>query len=1446
MRNFFILVALICGLSLPAQNSKIEITDVTPTPFFPKVEYGESLKQIAKLSIENKSIKTPVKLNIEVDGSKTYQQDLGDLAKGTSVHDVMIADINKATQITLELLNSRGKIVAQKKLTWQPQKKWKVYYAAVSHQDLGFITYYQNIRKAVREAGIDTALEFCKQTDSWNENDQFRWNIETSEPLIRWISKQTPEKIKEFERRVNEGRIGFSANHNTISSQMVGYEMLARSFYTPNRYVIDKLDVAPSKLALINDVTGITRSWPLYLKEADISYFMHGSNHPNCLYDMFDKPAFKWLSPDGDTENVPLARTDSYYSPNKVTTWDMEGVSYLIDRHVELDWKFDCILAYDSHDFSVPTLDNAKNIKEWNAKYEYPKFRTSLVSSYFEDLESQLKPGMIEEVAKDAPDSWNDQEIIDADLLAKARRANYAIPTTEKLATIAMNTSGGYPEKDIFQAYNRIVMYHEHTNGCYDGGNHKYYETENEMHETLVDEAIAYNEDALNVSLEKIGGQIQTKSNAIVVYNGLNWKRGEVVYLNENEIPYVHFNIIDPNTKKPLTHQKLTDGRIAFYAQNIPAMGYQTYAIKETKKPTYNSSTLSDANSIANDFYELTLDRGKNIISDVIDKELNKNIIDKSSPYALGEYIHYDHFSKEWKETDFTNIKLYKGPVMDEIHISQSAYLTGKVELIVYVHHKVKKLDFDLEVEKLSNGEALISGWNRYLKEAAFCAIPVKVPNYQHHHELAGAVTQPGNKDLQFESAESSFYAIQHFADASNDEFGVTLSTVETNLVNYGHPRPVYWNNDGRRPKEDVVKPENSNMFLFLMNNFFQTNVQVDQPGIKNYTFSINSHAGNWQKGKAYNFGWESSHPIIPQYIEKNKKGQNAPKRSYLGTDTKNVVCTTLKKAEANGDGFIIRFFELEGKTSKVNVKLNLDATITKAYILNLVEKDKTEIPVTNNEITFEINGHGIQTIRLLSEPNISQIVPTVQAEAVSNEAVRITWNNEGSTNTHSHYNVYRSLNALCEPNALNFIGTSETTEYLDKTELNYGGWGHKRVEPNTTYYYRVQPVDKANNRGNTSQAVKCTTLKSDEKNAKPNKVQGVYTAHVSSLAPEDYVNLWFYTNFENDVDKYLIHRSENANFTPSKENLLDELIPSKDSITFHKTYSTAELNRQMYADSTAKVNQPYYYKVAAVDNAGNIGDYSDAATITMEKIPVEISHEYLSPNTFETFRPKTVVTITCAKPGLEMYYTLETRTISSEAKKYTGPFEIKERSVINVEVYKTNTKDMVYRYRRFVDVNQNISQSDYNNYFNSLKATDGSYYSGWVSKQYGGGTKEKPEDIWLAFNLSEEKTVGGMIIIADRGDIFPIHDTFKLYARNGEKLSEIEFKSTPDEKIRNTFHVKFNTPVSADGIKILFEKDSLPTIGNPEQDALVRLNEVTLLDDNNQSIRRTDLLPIE
>ena len=236
------------------------------------------------------------------------------------------------------------------------------------------------------------------------------------------------------------------------------------------------------------------------------------------------------------------------------------------------------------------------------------------------------------------------------------------------------------------------------------------------------------------------------------------------------------------------------------------------------------------------------------------------------------------------------------------------------------------------------------------------------------------------------------------------------------------------------------------------------------------------------------------SSDFIAISLQKNKKGVLESERSFLSVDKDNVICSTLKKAESNGDGYVLRFFELEGKKSKVKMKLDLNQKISKAFAVSLIENDLEELTVNdNNEVAFEINGHGIKTIRVLSNPSEIVAVNDLKAIPVSNGEITVKWVSDNSTNL-SHYNVYRSLNADFIPNRLSFIGTSEGTSYFDQTELNYGGWGHKRLDPNTTYFYRVAPVDMFNNEGSLSkESVKCTTLSSSVADAKPLKVEGLY-----------------------------------------------------------------------------------------------------------------------------------------------------------------------------------------------------------------------------------------------------------------------------------------------------------------------------------------------------------------
>ena len=97
--------------------------------------------------------------------------------------------------------------VDKRKLLWQPQKKWSIYCVAYSHHDLGFGDYPHRLRTTIRHANITRPLQFCRDSDAWDEDSKFRFMIETSEPITSFLGSQPPDVAEDLARRLRKGRI---------------------------------------------------------------------------------------------------------------------------------------------------------------------------------------------------------------------------------------------------------------------------------------------------------------------------------------------------------------------------------------------------------------------------------------------------------------------------------------------------------------------------------------------------------------------------------------------------------------------------------------------------------------------------------------------------------------------------------------------------------------------------------------------------------------------------------------------------------------------------------------------------------------------------------------------------------------------------------------------------------------------------------------------------------------------------------------------------------------------------------------------------------------------------------------------------------------------------------------------------------------------------------------
>jgi hypothetical protein len=1370
----------------------LTIQRIEPTPLFPEPGPNAPLRQRALLDLENPGPPLAARARITL-GTTTATVDLGELRSGKSTNAVLVPDIAAPAPLTVELLSTAGDtVLARREVAWQPQKKWKIYCVSYSHHDLGFGDYPHRLRTDIRHANIERPLQFCTETDGWDDDSKFRYVIETSEPITSFLGSHSGADAAELTRRIREGRIQIGAVHNTANTEQMSQELMARLFYLTGRHTPDLLGVAPSKTAQIDDVIGLT--WPLatYCYEAGVPYFFHGHNGVGqCLQPASAEPVFYWQGPDGRSK--VLVRSIDYggYAGDNLGDGSEKHIQSLITR-LGGNWPYDTLLCQDGTDFQLITLDNAQKIRSWNSRYAYPRLVYATMTMFFEEIMRQADPAKIKTFAKDSNNQWADQDATDAWLLALARRQGEAIPTAEKFSSIAATLAGGgYPWTEIYQAYHRLLQFHEHTDAidfinC-DAERMRQYETELEENREMVIESKELSDRACGSALGKLTAMITTRADRnIIVFNPLARARTDLVRLAaaDDRSP---FQLRDATTGKDVPHQTLSDGTVVFVAGDVPSLGYKAFSLLPGSAPrsSRRKEALTDESQIANrksqmaqslltsaatrlenSFYCILFDEASGAITSIRDKLLDIELVDQSAPHKFNEYLYERYESPQartskWYRVQSAQMSVTNGPVADIATIQASAVGAEKITQTVLLYHDLKRIDFALDLVKSPSGRTCRMPNSSVLnKESVYVALPFAVPDFRFHHELPGAVAEPIRD--QFDGSCTANYAARHFADVANDRFGVTVSCPDSSLFEYGRPRSCLIAGGKESEFERAMQyPANSRMYLYLMDNMFDVNIRWDQQGPVRFTWSIRSHEGGWQAGKADQFGWDVLNPLLTRVVTGKKKGPLPPASSFVRIDKPNIVCSTIKPAEANGAGFIARFNETQGTVTTATVALPFIGRITAATETDLLENDRpVRLPVKHdNEITFTIPPFGVKTIRLTVAPGSPlPVLSTFKICPQSDMQVELSWSANPRAAQHiSHYNVYRGSHPDFQPSLLNLVARPASASFIDQPRLAYGGWINNRLEPATTYYYRVAAVDRWYNEGLPSMPVPATTLKSDQKNMAPLRVECLRAILVSPISPHNFVNLLFRTSCEPDVRQYEVHRSTRAEFKPEAATRIG--VADADAVVKGSTvyghvpmdHRAADYDHMMFQDDTVQAGTTYYYRVCAVDTAGQHGPFSQEAVV-------------------------------------------RTKAMAAPGEKVTA-------------------------------------QSVYAPEYGPDNAIDGNPdpFAAWISKPYGGGTKDQPMDVWWAieFPASRKVRLRGVKIIGDDRPVIPLQRNLKVQVREGADWKTVgELK---DASAR-TVMVDFAQVVAAEGLRVFVPATDLPKSDRTDVDGIVRICEFLLI----------------
>jgi alpha-mannosidase len=85
-------------------------------------------------------------------------------------------------------------------------------------------------------------------------------------------------------------------------------------------------------------------------------------------------------------------------------------------------------------------------------------------------------------------------------------------------------------------------------------------------------------------------------------------------------------------------------------------------------------------------------------------------------------------------------------------------------------------------------------------------------------------------------------------------------------------------------------------------------------------------------------------------------------RRSLIEVDTPQVVVEAIKRAE-DSDAVVVRLYESWGGRCRARLRTTLP--VGRAYLCDLLERDRSEIPIQDGELSLEFGPFKILTLKL-------------------------------------------------------------------------------------------------------------------------------------------------------------------------------------------------------------------------------------------------------------------------------------------------------------------------------------------------------------------------------------------------------------------------------------------------------------------------------------------------
>ena len=681
-------------------------------------------------------------------------------------------------------------------------------------------------------------------------------------------------------------------------------------------------------------------------------------------------------------------------------------------------------------DNAPPTMRYATMVREWNRRWAYPRLINTTRAPFLRAFEARWGH-TLKTLRGDVPGTdYPVAATCTPKETAIDRNTHDWLLNAEKLATLASSVADyEYPKPVLDQAYRDTFAYDLHCWGLSHIGGPAHDGHWSEKGNSCYRAAALAHDVVLKASnkiVDEIAIPEEREAYYFAVFNPLSHERTDIVRVpmrtwgacgspmhwiepsQENEWPRLvsgraigrrivdpplsllerSFELVDASTGERVPYQvsTLTDpqaarrwapervalgkvdprhlSEIVFVAEGLPSVGYKAYKVvlsgEGRENPVSGGEGAKAPRVVENRYYKLELDLNSGAVVSLLDKELGRELVDAKAAHGFGQMIIRSSETAEEETIRIQEVSVGEaGPICTTIRLKGETSCCPRVTAEITLYHGVKRIDF--RVRALRDSTPMLE---------IYMAFPFEMENPSFRFEATGSVIEP-TRD-QWPGSNTDYYAVQHWADVYNDDWGVVWAPVDTPMTEFGGLWPGYVSGAhhgvrGPGYGHPFLRPgelERGHVYSLISYNNFRTNFCNVHPGEFLVRYSFASHVGDWRGGRAKEFGWNAANPPLAVWMDGSRSGGSMPlATSFFQVDASNVHLLTWKRAE-DGDGTILRLIEAEGRETEVTVAMP-HLSFVRAFETNLVEENQRLLACTDHSVKIELKPFAMATIRL-------------------------------------------------------------------------------------------------------------------------------------------------------------------------------------------------------------------------------------------------------------------------------------------------------------------------------------------------------------------------------------------------------------------------------------------------------------------------------------------------